>query len=111
MGVRSALRKELMGLQDSSLLAADDVRALLTKAIKAQPDKSEQGFALISRFNDNHSQLAYGEESKEKLLEYQSLYFEDELIQKNINNIKTYNISNSTKRIQKLKIINENEWK
>lgn len=71
MGVRTALRKELMGLQDSSLLAADDVRALLTKAIKAKPEKSEQGFALISRFNDNHSQLAYGEKSKEELLEYQ----------------------------------------
>ena len=72
MGVRSALRKELMGLQDSSLLAADDVRALLTKAIKAKPEKSEQGFALISRFNDNHSQLVFGESNKEKLLEYQT---------------------------------------
>jgi hypothetical protein len=71
MGVRSVLKKELMGLDDTSLLAADDVRALLTQTMKAQPDKSEQGFALISRFNDNHSQLAYGEESKEELLEYQ----------------------------------------
>ena len=31
--------------------------------------------------------------SAEKLLEFQSLYFEDQLIQKNIKNIKIYNIS------------------
>ena len=30
--------------------------------------------------------------SSEKLLEYQSLYFEDELVQKNIENIKLYKI-------------------
>ena len=45
--------------------------------------------------------------SAEKLLEYQSQYFEDELIQKNINNIKIYNISNDTTKIQDFKIIKE----
>ncbi len=45
--------------------------------------------------------------SSEKLLEYQSLYFEDELIQKNINNIKIFNISNNIKQIKDLKIIKE----
>ena len=45
--------------------------------------------------------------SAEKLLEYQSLYFEDELIQKNINNIKIYNISNDIKKIQNFKISKE----
>ena len=45
--------------------------------------------------------------SAEKLLEYQSLYFEDELIQKNINNIKIYNISDDIKKIQDFKIIKE----
>tara|TARA_B100001113_G_C20926396_1_gene542379 strand:+ start:474 stop:779 length:306 start_codon:yes stop_codon:yes gene_type:complete len=45
--------------------------------------------------------------SAEKLLEYQSLYFEDELIQKNINNIKIYNISDKTKKIKDFKIIKE----
>ena len=40
----------------------------------------------------------------EKLLEYQSLYFEDELIQKNIKNIKTYNLSRNIKKIQDFKI-------
>ena len=45
--------------------------------------------------------------SAEKLLEYQSLYFEDELIQKNINNIKIYHISDEIKKIQDFKIIKE----
>ena len=45
--------------------------------------------------------------SSERLLEYQSQYFEDELIQKNINNIKVYNISNDIYKIQTFKIIKE----
>ena len=45
--------------------------------------------------------------SSERLLEYQSQYFEDELIQKNIKNIKIYNISNDTTKIQDFKIIKE----
>ncbi len=45
--------------------------------------------------------------SAEKLLEYQSLYFEDELIQKDIKNIKIFNISNNTKKIKDFKIIKE----
>ena len=45
--------------------------------------------------------------SAEKLLEYQSLYFEHELIQKNINDIKIYNISDGINKIQNFKIIKE----
>ena len=45
--------------------------------------------------------------SAQKLLEYQSLYFEDELIQKNINDIKIYNFSDDIKKIQNFKIIKE----
>ena len=45
--------------------------------------------------------------SAEKLLEFQSLYFEDQLIQKNINNIKIYNISKNQKSIEELKITKE----
>ena len=43
--------------------------------------------------------------SSEKLLEYQSLYFEDELIQKNIESIKVFKIKNKEKEITNLKII------
>jgi len=45
--------------------------------------------------------------SAERLLEYQSQYFEDELIQKNINDIKIYNISNDINKIQNFKIIKD----
>ena len=45
--------------------------------------------------------------SAEKLLEFQSLYFEDQLIQKNIKDIKIYTISNNQKSIKDLKIIKE----
>ena len=45
--------------------------------------------------------------SAEKLLEYQSLYFEDELIQKNIKDIKIFDILNNTKKIKDFKIIKE----
>ena len=45
--------------------------------------------------------------SAERLLEYQSQYFEDELIQKNINDIRVYNTSNDVNKIKNFKIIKE----
>ena len=45
--------------------------------------------------------------SAEKLLEYQSLYFEDQLIQKDIKDIKIFNNSNNTNKIIDFKIIKE----
>ena len=45
--------------------------------------------------------------SAERLLEYQSHYFEDELIQKNIDEIKIYKISDDINKIQNFKIIKE----
>ena len=45
--------------------------------------------------------------SAERLLEYQFQYFENDLIQKNINDIKIYNISDDINKIQNFKIIKE----
>ena len=45
--------------------------------------------------------------SAEKLLEYQFQYFEDELIQKNIKDIKIYNFSKDINKIQNFKITKE----
>ena len=45
--------------------------------------------------------------SAERLLEYQSQYFEDELIQKNINDLKIYNILGDINKIQNFKITKE----
>ena len=42
--------------------------------------------------------------SAERLLEYQSQFFEDELIQKNIENIKVFKIKDEDKKIKDLKI-------
>ena len=45
--------------------------------------------------------------SSEKLLEFQSQFFEDELVQKDITNIKVFNLKNKNKKIQDLKITKE----
>ena len=45
--------------------------------------------------------------SAERLLEFQSQYFEDKLIQKNINDIKVYDTSNDINKIKNFKIIKE----
>ena len=45
--------------------------------------------------------------SSEKLMEYQLLYFEEELVQKKIENIKILNETNDNKVIKDLKIIRD----
>ena len=45
--------------------------------------------------------------SAEKLLEYQSLYFEDQLVQKKIEDIKIYNISENVNKLERYKITKE----
>ena len=47
--------------------------------------------------------------SAEKLLEYQSLYFEDQLVQKKIEDIKIYNISENVNKLEEYKITKE-KW-
>ena len=47
--------------------------------------------------------------SAEKLLEYQSLYFEDQLVQKKIEDIKIYNISENVNKLENYKITTE-KW-
>ena len=45
--------------------------------------------------------------SAEKLLEYQSLYFEDQLVQKKIEDIKIYNISENLNKLENYRITKE----
>ena len=45
--------------------------------------------------------------SAEKLLEFQSLYFEDQLVQKKIEDIKIYNISENVNKLEHYKITKE----
>ena len=78
-----------------------------TKQIEDEIFTVKEGIRVLKSDFENIS-LEYDYlSSAEKLLEYQSLYFEDELIQKNINNIKIYNISDDIKKIQNFKIIKE----
>ena len=45
--------------------------------------------------------------SSDKLLEFQSLYFENDLVQKKIENIKVLTINSKNKKIKNLKIIKD----
>ena len=45
--------------------------------------------------------------SAEKLLKFRDLYFDDELIKKDLQNIKTINATEKKIKIKQLKIINE----
>ena len=71
---------------------------LFTKSENIRVLKSEYENILLE--NDYLS-------SAEKLLKFQSLYFEDQLTQKNIKNIKIFNISKNQKKIKNLKITKE----
>ena len=71
---------------------------LFTKSENIRVLKSEYENILLE-----HDYLS----SAEKLLKFQSLYFEDQLTQKNIKNIKIYNISENQKKIKNLKITKE----
>ena len=84
--------------------------AIIKNSAKKTEDKiftvKENLRALNSEFEKiklEHDYLS----SAEKLLEYQSQYFEDELIQKNIENIKVFIINNKDKKIQNLKVAKE----
>lgn len=84
--------------------------AIIKNSAKKIEDKiftvKENLRVLISEFENILLEYDYLS-SAEKLLEYQSLYFEDELIQKNIVNIKVYKSKKNKKIIQDLKIIKE----
>ena len=78
-----------------------------TKQIEDQIFTAKENIRVLKSEFENIS-LEYDYlSSAERLLEYQSQYFEDELIQKNINNIKIYNISEDINKIQNFKIIKE----
>ena len=61
MGIRLAMKKELMGLDNSDMLTADDVRAHLANSVKTHKEQDERGFSVISKFNDTHSRLISGD--------------------------------------------------
>ena len=78
-----------------------------TKQIEDEIFTVKENIRVLQSEFENISLEYYYLSSSENLLEYQHLYFEDDLIQKNINDIKIYNISDSTKKIQDFKIIKD----
>ena len=78
-----------------------------TKQIEDEIFTAKENIRVLKSEFDNIS-LEYDYlSSAEKLLEYQSQYFEDELIQKDINDIKIYSISNDINKIQNFRIIKD----
>ena len=78
-----------------------------TKKIEDQIFTAKENIRVLKSEFENVSLEHDYLSSAEKLLEYQSQYFEDELIQKDINDIKIYNISVDINKIQNFKIIKE----
>ena len=87
---------------------------LSTTIIKNSAKKIEDNIFLVGEnlrvLNSDYENILLEHNylsSAEKLLEYQALYFEDELIQKNIQNIKIFKIKRNKNEIQDLKITKE----
>ena len=78
-----------------------------TKQIEDQIFTAKENIRILKTEFENVS-LEYDYlSSSERLLEYQSQYFEDELIEKNINDIRVYNISNGVKKFKNFTIIKD----
>ncbi|BBN80129.1 hypothetical protein PA25_01140 [Pseudoalteromonas sp. A25] len=71
MGIRSALKKELMNLDSLDLMTADDVRGYLQTHIEQVEGKSAQHFNLIARFNAQHNQIQSGLPAQKSMFTHQ----------------------------------------
>ena len=97
-----------------AIIIAIVILILSTTIIKNSAKKIEDNIFLVKEnlrvLNSDYENILLEHNylsSAEKLLEYQALYFEDELIQKNIQNIKIYKIKRNKNEIQDLKITKE----
>ena len=88
-----------------SLVLSTAIIKNTTKQIEDEIFTAKENIRVLKSEFENAS-LEYDYlSSAERLLEYQSQYFDDELIQKNINDIKIYKISENINKIQNFKII------
>ena len=101
------MKKFVLALVIFFLVLSTAIIKNTTKQIEDQIFITKESIRVLNSEFENVS-LEYDYlSSAERLLEYQSQYFEDELIQKNINDIRVYNISNDVNKIQDFKIIKE----
>ena len=103
------MKKLLLALTIIILVLTTAIIKNSTKKIEDKIFAYKESVRLLKSDLEN-IQLEYDYlSSAEKLLEYQSLYFEDQLVQKKIEDIKIYNISENTNKLEDYKIIKE-KW-
>ena len=101
------MKKSLLALTIIILVLTTAIIKNTTKKIEDKIFTYKESVRLLKSDLEN-IQLEYDYlSSAEKLLEYQSLYFEDQLVQKKIEDIKIYNISENTNKLEDYKIIEE----
>ncbi|WP_440910221.1 cell division protein FtsL [Candidatus Pelagibacter sp.] len=101
------MKKLLLALTIIILVLTTAIIKNTTKKIEDKIFTYKESVRLLKSDLDN-IQLEYDYlSSAEKLLEYQSLYFEDQLVQKKIDDIKIYNISENVNKLKHYKITKE----
>ena len=103
------MKKLLLALTIIILVLTTAIIKNTTKKIEDKIFAYKESVRLLKSDLEN-IQLEYNYlSSAEKLLEYQSLYFEDQLVQKKIEDIKIYNISENVNKLEDYKITRE-KW-
>ena len=103
------MKKLLLALTIIILVLTTAIIKNTTKKIEDKIFAYKESVRLLKSDLEN-IQLEYDYlSSAEKLLEYQSLYFEDQLVQKKIEDVKFYNISENLNKLEDFKIIKE-KW-
>ena len=103
------MKKLLLALTIIILVLTTAIIKNTTKKIEDKIFAYKESVRLLKSDLEN-IQLEYNFlSSAEKLLEYQSLYFEDQLVQKKIEDIKIYNISENLNKLEDYKI-NKEKW-
>ena len=103
------MKKLLLALTIIILVLTTAIIKNTTKKIEDKIFAYKESVILLKSDLEN-IQLEYDYlSSAEKLLEYQSLYFEDQLVQKKIEDIKIYNISENVNKLEDYKITKE-KW-
>ena len=101
------MKKLLLALTIIILVLTTAIIKNTTKKIEDKIFAYKESVRLLKSDLEN-IQLEYNYlSSAEKLLEYQSLYFEDQLVQKKIEDIKIYNISKNENKLEDYKITKE----
>ena len=101
------MKKLLLAITIIILVLTTAIIKNTTKKIEDKIFAYKESIRLLKSDLEN-IQLEYNYlSSAEKLLEYQSLYFEDQLVQKKIEDIKIYNISENVNKLEHYKITKE----